>query len=111
VRNGHVEDDFEGQGDEPNKEGEMGENNTKEAKTINHVGSATSYLVEKGFSAVTLMLSKQRIRLLIHKRGDLRLYLTKMSPNASKICEGLQAHPSHWTGGHIALSLNVDSFK
>ena len=55
----------------------------------------TSYLVEKGFSAVTLMLSKQRNRLSITKRGDLRLYLTKMSPNVSKLCEGHQAHPSH----------------
>ena len=42
----------------------------------------TSYLVEKGFSAVTLLLSKQR-NLSISKRGDLLvpLYLTKMSPN------------------------------
>ena len=55
----------------------------------------TSYLVEKGFSAATLMLSKQRNRLTIHERGDLRLYLTKMSPNISKLCEGHQAHPSH----------------
>ena len=31
----------------------------------------TSYLVEKGFSAVTLMLSKQRNRLSITKRGNL----------------------------------------
>jgi len=45
-------------------------------------------------SAVALMLSKQRNRLLIHKRGDLRLYLTKISPNISKLCEGRQAHPS-----------------
>jgi len=45
--------------------------------------------------AVTLMLSKQRNRLLIHKRGYLRLYLTKVSPNISNLCEGRQAHPSH----------------
>jgi len=33
--------------------------------------------------------------MLIHKRGDLRLYLTQMSPNISKLSEGRQAHPSH----------------
>jgi len=35
-------------------------------------------------------------RLLIYKRGDLRLYLIKISPNISHLCEGRQAHPSHW---------------
>ena len=60
----------------------------------------TSYLVEKGFSAVNLMLSKQRNRLLLHERGDLRLYLTKMYPNVSKLCEVHQAHLSHWSGEH-----------
>ena len=56
----------------------------------------TSYLVEKGFSAVTLLLSKQRNLLFISKRGDLQLYLTKMSPNIKKLIEDHQAHPSHW---------------
>ena len=55
----------------------------------------TSYLVEKGFSVVTLLLSKQRNRLSISKEGDLRLYLTKMSPNIKKLAEAHQAHPSH----------------
>jgi len=55
----------------------------------------TSYLVEKGFSAVTLMLSTQRNRLAIDKRGDLRLYLTKMFPDISKLCKDHQVHPSH----------------
>ena len=52
-------------------------------------------LGEKGFSAVTLLLSKQRNRLSISKRGDLRLYLTKMYPNIKKIIDDHQAHPSH----------------
>nr|XP_039259580.1 SCAN domain-containing protein 3-like [Styela clava] len=55
----------------------------------------TSYMVEKGFSAVTLLLSKQRNRLSITKRGDLRLFLTKMSPKIKKLAEEHQAHPSH----------------
>jgi len=44
------------------------------------------------------MLPKERNRLLIHKEGDQRLYLTKMSPNISKLCEGRQALLSHRTG-------------
>ena len=48
----------------------------------------------------TQMLSEKINGLLIQRRGDLRLYLTKMSPNISKLCEGRQAHPSHWTEDH-----------
>jgi len=33
--------------------------------------------------------------MLIYKRGDLRLYLTKISPNISKLSEGRPAQPSH----------------
>ena len=55
----------------------------------------TSYLIEKGFSAVTLLLSKQKNCLSISKRGDLRLYLTEMSPSIKKLVEDHQAHPSH----------------
>ena len=33
-------------------------------------------------------------------RGDLRLYLTKMSPNIPKLCEGRQALLSHQIGDH-----------
>ena len=32
--------------------------------------------------------------------GDLQLYLTKMSPNTSKLCEGGQALLSQRTGDH-----------
>jgi len=53
------------------------------------------------------MLSKQRNRFLIHKRGDLRLYLTKSCPTISKLCEGRQAHPPHWTGDLVC----IDFFK
>jgi len=43
------------------------------------------------------MLSKQRNLWLIHKRGDLRLYLTEMSPNISsfvKAAKHIQTHPT-----------------
>jgi len=54
----------------------------------------------------TQMISKQRNRLLIQKQGNLKLYLTKMSPNISKLCEGCQAHPSHWIGsGCVSIFL------
>ena len=55
----------------------------------------TSYLVEKGFLAMTLLLSKQRNCLSISKRGNLRLYLTKISLNIKKLVKDHQAHPSH----------------
>ncbi|KFM62709.1 SCAN domain-containing protein 3, partial [Stegodyphus mimosarum] len=50
----------------------------------------TSYLVEKGFSAVSQMLTKQRNRLNICQQGDLRLYLSKLEPNIIKLCQDHQ---------------------
>jgi len=46
------------------------------------------------------MLLKQRNRLLIHKQVAPRPYLTKASPNISKLYESRQPHSSHWTGDH-----------
>ena len=57
------------------------------------------------------MLSKQRNRLLIHKRGDLRLYLIKMSLNISKLCGRRQAHPSHLTGDRGMYGFPITAFK
>ena len=59
------------------------------------VGFPTSYLVERGFSAVSLLLSKQRQRLMIQDRGDLRLLLTKMSPDIAALAAQHQAKDSH----------------
>uniref|UniRef100_UPI00358DDE38 SCAN domain-containing protein 3-like n=1 Tax=Myxine glutinosa TaxID=7769 RepID=UPI00358DDE38 len=55
----------------------------------------TSYLVERGFSAVMVLLTKYRNRLDITKRGDLRLFLTEMEPNVRNLAASHQAHPSH----------------
>ena len=55
----------------------------------------TSYLVEKAFSAVFLLQSKQRQNLMVATRGDLRLMLTKMSPNLQEIMQNNQAQGSH----------------
>jgi len=54
-----------------------GSKKAKGEKTLNHYHLSIIELT----SVVTLMLSKQRNCLLIHKQGYLRLYLTKMSPN------------------------------
>jgi len=54
--------DFERQGGEKNKGGDRGKNNTKGAKTLNHY----HWLIPELTSAVTLMLSKQRNRWLVH---------------------------------------------
>lgn len=55
----------------------------------------TSYLAERGFSAVANLLSKQRNRLNIVQRGDLRLLLTSIEPDIGKLVSLHQAHPSH----------------
>ena len=55
----------------------------------------TSYLVERGFSAVAQLLSKQRNRLQITERGDLRLRLSDFQPDVEKLISLHQAHPSH----------------
>ena len=45
----------------------------------------TSYLVERGFSAVVQLLTKQINRLDISQCGDLRLLLTDMKPDVKRI--------------------------
>ena len=57
----------------------------------------TSYLVERGFSAVMQLMTKQRNRLDISQNGDLRLLLTEMKPHVKKLIDEhhIQVHPSH----------------
>ena len=55
----------------------------------------TSYLVEKGFSAVMRLHTKQRNRLQITKSGDLRLMLTKLEPDVAKLAAEHQCQGSH----------------
>ena len=49
----------------------------------------TSYLVERGFSAVIQLLTKQRNKLDIPKSGDLRLLLTEMRPNVKNLLKSI----------------------
>lgn len=53
----------------------------------------TTYLCEKGFSSLTVLKTKFRNRLDVE--DDLRLYLSKLTPDIQEICKGKQAHPSH----------------
>uniref|UniRef100_A0A5S6QK69 DUF4371 domain-containing protein n=1 Tax=Trichuris muris TaxID=70415 RepID=A0A5S6QK69_TRIMR len=55
----------------------------------------SSYLVEKGFSVVTDLLSKKRNRLEIAERGDLRLRLTNMAPDLQELVSRRQPQGSH----------------
>ena len=55
----------------------------------------TSYLVERGFSAVSRLLTKQRNKLNITERCDLRLLLTNLYPDFDSLIAMHQAHPSH----------------
>lgn len=59
------------------------------------VAFPTSYLVECGFSRVLLLLTKQRNRMDIVQRGDLRLSLTSLQPNIEDISKSHQAQGSH----------------
>jgi len=55
----------------------------------------TSYLVERGFSNVTDLITKKRNRLDIVTRGDLQLKLTNIEPNIKKLAKNHQVQPSH----------------
>jgi zinc finger BED domain-containing protein 5/7/8/9 len=55
----------------------------------------SSYLSERGFSAVATLVTKKRNRLLVTERGDLRLFLSKFEPDINKLVNGHQVHPSH----------------
>jgi hypothetical protein len=52
------------------------------------------YLVERGFSLVTQLLSIQRNTLQITQRGDLRLLLSDIKPDIGKLISLHKAHPS-----------------
>ncbi len=56
----------------------------------------SSYIVERGCSAVTDLITKKRSRLQIVERGDLRLHLSKnIEPNIQKLALNHQAQPSY----------------
>jgi zinc finger BED domain-containing protein 5/7/8/9 len=54
---------------------------------------ATTYLCERGFSTLTNMKTKYRNKL--HVEADLRLALSKISPNFQHLCARKQAQVSH----------------
>ena len=85
-----------------------GQNNIKGRKrsTIRVPSFPTSYLVEKEISAVALMLSKQKNRLLIHKRGDLRLYATKRLPSFVKAAKRIHYTKLGTVQWYAPISLN-----
>ncbi|CAH1110401.1 unnamed protein product [Psylliodes chrysocephalus] len=50
------------------------------------------YLVEKGYSVVTNILTKRRNWLEINERGYLRLQLTNIEPDLARLVESHQVH-------------------
>ncbi|KAF2361965.1 hypothetical protein FHG87_007276 [Trinorchestia longiramus] len=58
-------------------------------------GRLRIYMVEAGFSHANAILTKQRNRLNLENRGDLRLKLTNFKPNINSLAAAHQAHPSH----------------
>lgn len=55
----------------------------------------STYLVEKGFSSVVQLLTKQRNKLDICLKGDLRLNLTNIKPDIQALAEIHQAQGAH----------------
>jgi hypothetical protein len=55
----------------------------------------TSYMVEAGFSHLVSILTKERNRLKITERGDLRLKLTSISPRIQNLAKHVQGQGSH----------------
>ncbi|CAG9790258.1 unnamed protein product [Diatraea saccharalis] len=55
----------------------------------------SSYLAERGFSAVATLVTKKRNRLHVTERGDLRLFLSKIEPDINKLLKMHQIQPSH----------------
>ena len=68
------------------------------------IGFPSSYLVERGFSAVILLLTKARNRLDIVDRGDLRLRLTNLQPDIQGLAASHQIHPSHGSSSSITAT-------
>jgi hypothetical protein len=56
----------------------------RKAKLL-YIAFPSSYLVERGFSAVNCILVKNRNRLDVVNRGDLRLFLSKFTPDIVKL--------------------------
>lgn len=52
----------------------------------------SSYLSERGLSAVATLLTKKGNRLLVIKRGNLRLFLSQFEPNINKLVNLHQNH-------------------
>ena len=53
------------------------------------------YMVEAVFCHIDDLLTKQRSKLDMGERGDLRLILTYLQPNIHTLIQDHQLHPSH----------------
>ena len=62
-----------------------------QALKLMFVAFPSSYLIEKGFSAVITFLTKHRNRLEISTKGDLRLLLTQLVPDIIKLAKSHQS--------------------
>ncbi|KAF2348565.1 hypothetical protein FHG87_020680 [Trinorchestia longiramus] len=67
----------------------------REVVKLYFLAFSSSYMAERRFNAVTQLLSKQRNRLQIVQRGDLRLLLCSIEPRIDELIKKHQPHPSH----------------
>ena len=61
---------------------------------IYFIAFSASHLVERSFCEVALLLSKQRNRLKITERGNLRLLLSEFQPDLEKVVSLHQRCPT-----------------
>ena len=66
-----------------------------EKAKIYHIAFPSSYLVECGFSRINQLVTKNRNRLDIVARGDLRLALSNLEPDILTLASKHQAQGSH----------------
>ena len=69
--------------------------NLWEAIKLYFLAFPSAHMGERGFSAVSKLLTKQRNRLQIVKWGDLRQLLSNIDPRVSELVVKHQCHPSH----------------
>lgn len=66
-----------------------------EAIKLYFIAFPTSYMAERGFSAVSQLITKKRNRLQITQRGDLRLLLSNIEPRVMELASKHQHQKSH----------------
>ncbi|XP_023233204.1 SCAN domain-containing protein 3-like [Centruroides sculpturatus] len=86
---------LDNEGSEPGLEDELSELYLRAEAELFLLPFPTSYVVETGFNHLNAILTKQRNRLNLKNRDDLRLKLTNFQPNINILAASLRTHLFH----------------